>query len=247
MNELMLERNPELFEIISKWRCVTTVDLKKLVAENESYSAFRQRVVRLEKGGLLKSILYKGFNKIVYPSNDLVQKLGLSSFNADNVRHDAVVSSICSELLNHKIVKEIELPHEYKTKSTWRFKSIEPDAIVTLEKNGNVNYMAVEVELWRKDKKRIFEKFTDYAKAKEYSYVFYFFQSQSAFNSYKKRLEEYLADSDLLHLHLDLEQKIVLVFNATISKRLSNLSESEIFYKKQFKKFKDLLGVRSDS
>ena len=65
--------------------------------------------------------------------------------------------------------------------------------------------------------------------------------------SAKSFLQEYLVDSDLLHLHFDLEQKIVLVFNATISKRLSNLAESVIFYKKQFKKFKDLLGDRNDS
>ncbi len=247
MNELMLERNSEFFETLSKWRCITTVDLKKILAENESYSAFRQRVVRLEKAGLINSILYKGFNKIIFPSSELVNKLGFNYFSTDNVRHDAVVSSISNELLNYKVTKEVILPHEYKTKSTWRHKTIEPDAIITIEKNENTNYLAVEVELWRKDKKRIFEKFTDYAKASEYSYVFYFFQSQSAFNSYRKRLDEYMTDPDLKHLHYELNQKIVLVFNSTISKRLNCLDDSTIYYKGQFKKFRELIGERNDS
>ena len=60
---------------------MTTDNLKSLVAESESASAFRQRILRLVKGGVLKSKLQKGFNKIVYPSGELLQKLGIDNFN----------------------------------------------------------------------------------------------------------------------------------------------------------------------
>lgn len=240
INEIMLQKNSEIIEAISKWRSMTTENLKFLVADLDSGPAFRQRILRLEKGGVLRSKLQKGFNKIVYPSGELLQKLGINNFNEDNVRHDAAVSMVISNLINFKKISSGKLPHEYKTKSSWRHHAIEPDAILTIDHKGNELIVAVEVELWRKDRKRVFEKLVEYAKADEYDNVFYFFADRASFESYKKRLYELLLDSQFDHLRDELSQKIIFILNQTILKNVSDLPKSEIFHNETTKKLEDL-------
>jgi hypothetical protein len=128
--------------------------------------------------------------KIIYPSFGLLDYSGLSkkgAVNEDNLRHDSYVASICSSLIHYGHAKKIELPHEYKTKSSWKYDVIEPDAIMTLEQNNEKFQIAIEVELWRKERSRVYEKMIDYAKAVEYDYAFYFFADEFSFNSYVLR------------------------------------------------------------
>ncbi len=241
INEIMLQKNSDIVEAIYQWRSMTTDNLKVLVAESETESAFRQRVLRLVKGGILRSKLQKGFNKIVYPSHGLLRKLGIENFNEDNIRHDAVVSTVVSRLITFESVKSVKLPHDFKTKSSWNHHAIEPDALLLISKNGNEFNVAIEVELWRKDRKRVFDKLVDYAKASEYDYVFYFFADRPAFESYQKRLNELLIDSDFDHLKDELKEKIVLIFNQTILKRAEDLKTSEVIHKGERKKLGDLI------
>lgn len=240
INEVMLQKNSEIVEVISKWRSMTTENLKALAGNLESASGFGQRIQRLEKGGILKSKLQKGFNKIVYPSRELLGRLGIENFNGDNIRHDAAVSMVILNLINFKMITSGKLPHEYKTKSSWKHHAIEPDAIITIDKNNNELIVAVEVELWRKDRKRIFDKFIEYAKADEYDNVLYFFADRSSFESYKKRLNELLLDAEFNHLKNDLSQKIIFILNQSLLKNVSDLSNSEVFHKERTKKLGDL-------
>ncbi len=240
INEIMLQKNSDIIEALSKWRSMTTKNLKELVAGSENAPAFRQRIIRLEQGGILKSQLQKGFNKIVYPSRDLLLRLGIENFNEDNIRHDAVVSMVVSNLIDLKMVTSGKLPHEFKTKSSWRHRVIEPDAIISVEKNKKEIIAAIEVELWRKDRKRVFDKLVEYAKADEYDNVLYFFADKSSFESYKKRLMELLADSDFDHLEEELSQKIIFVFNQSILKNAIGLLSSEVFHHGETKKLGEL-------
>lgn len=240
INEIMLQKNYEIIEVISKWRSMTTGNLKALVGDFESTSGFGQRIMRLEEGGILKSNLQRGVNKIVYPSNELLQRFGIENFNADNIRHDAAVSMVISNLLNFKMITSAKLPHEYKTKSSWKHHAIEPDGIVTVDKNNDEIIVAIEVELWRKDRKRVFDKFVEYAKADEYDNVLYFFADRSSFESYKKRLSELLLDTDFDHLRDELSHKIIFIFNKSLLRNATDLLTSEVFHSDETKKLGDL-------
>lgn len=241
INEIMLQKNSDIIEAIYSWRSMTTDTLKNLVAESETDSAFRQRILRLVKAGVLRSKLQKGFNKIVYPSNALIEKLGIERFNEENISHDAVVSTVVTNLISFKSVASAKLPHDYKTKSTWNHHAIEPDALLLVQKNGNEFNVAIEVELWRKDRKRVFDKLIDYAKGAQYDYVFYFFADRPAFESYKKRLTELTLESDFNHLKDELHEKVVLVLNQSILKRSDDLKNSVVSHKGQEKLLGDLL------
>lgn len=162
------------------------------------------------------------------------------NFNGENIRHDAAVSMVISKLINWKMVTSGKLPHEYKTKSSWRHHAIEPDAIITIDKKRRELVAAIEVELWRKDRKRVFDKFIEYAKADEYDNILYFFADRSSFESYRKRITEILQDADFDHLREELSQKMVFIFNQSILKNATDLSNSEVFHNKKIKKLGDL-------
>jgi len=228
-----------------KWRCISLNTLKELLNNNEKSNTFRQRIYRLEKEGIIKSRIFGSISKIIFPSNELIQYLGndrKSQINEENIRHDAIVSLVTSSFLKLEIAKEATLPHEYQTKSTRLHHAIEPDAILKVVHGTEIYNVALEVELWRKDRKRIFEKLSEYAKAFEYDYVFYFFGDEFSFSSYIKRLEEMTNDSNYSHLKEDLNEKIILFLEPDLSKSTINLFDSKIFHNNEFKKLSELLG-----
>ncbi|WP_185903038.1 hypothetical protein [Bacteriovorax stolpii] len=189
----------------------------------------------------MRAKIQRGCNKIIYPSSELLHRFGIESFSEENVRHDSIVSMIGVSLKDFSMVKMVKLPHEFQTKASWKYHPIVPDAIVEIEKNKNLIRAAIEVELWRKDRKRVFEKLLDYSKAYEYQNVFYFFADRPSFESYKKRLFEMLSDSKLSHLKEELEKKFVLVFNSSLGKRIIGLEQSEVYHDLKTKKLKDLI------
>jgi hypothetical protein len=245
LNQIMLEKNYDLITTIMKWRSITMKNLKQLIASKDSDSTFRQKIYRLEEGKIIKSRLHKDFTKIIYPSPNLIEAVGNEtklSINEDNIRHDSVVTVISTSLLDFELVKNVTLPHEYKSKSSWKHQAIEPDAIITFEQDGYEYSIALEVELWRKDRKRVYGKLVDYAKADEYDYVFYFFTDRFSLNSYKTRLDELLEQKDFSHLHEEFLKKTVLIFNPLTSKSIIDLRESEVIHRNENKKLIDFLS-----
>ncbi len=241
LNEIQLQKNIEIVEALIKWRSMTLDSLKTVSNINDSSGAFRKRILRMENGGLLKAKVQRGCNKIIYPSRELLHRFGIESFSEETVRHDSIVSMLGISLKNFSMVKSIKLPHEFQTKASWKHHPIVPDAIIEIEKGNSLIRAALEVELWRKDRKRVFEKILDYAKAYEYDNVFYFFADRPSFDSYQKRIFEMLNDSRFSHLKEELEKKFVLVFNGNLAKKVAQLEHSEIYHDLKTKKLGDLI------
>lgn len=245
LNQVMLDKNYDLITTVMKWRSITMKNLKELIAGQDSDCAFRQKIYRLERGKVIKSKIHKDFTKIIYPSPNLIEVAGIENslcINEDNIRHDSIVTVISTSLLDFNLVKNIALPHEYKTKSSWKHQAIEPDAIITFEQDGQEYSIALEVELWRKDRKRVYSKLIDYAKANEYDYVFYFFTDRFSLDSYKKRLEELVVQDDFSHLRHSFLKKMVLIYHPLPVKTITDLRESEVIHRNEKKKLIDLLG-----
>ena len=195
---------------------------------------------------IIKSKLYANCKKIVFPSSQLLEFLGHkkeSEIVEDNVKHDSYVSSVCLSLLNSGMATAVTLPHEYKTKSTWKHHAIEPDAIVTIEQAGEKFQIGIEVELWRKGRSRVYEKMRDYAKAQEYDYVFYFFPEEVAFSSYIERIYELIADTSYSFLNESVLNKVVLILMPNVKNEITDFSEAKVFNNGEFKTLKSLIGV----
>ncbi len=242
----ILDRNNELLETILKWRIISVENLMDIINYKDKVKKFNQKIYRLEKHGLLRSTLYTNSKKIIYPSEELLRHIGLENkgrINKDNMKHDAAVTAVISSLIEYGLIQSSELPHEYKTKSTYKHKVIEPDAILKIKQGGETFTIALEVELNRKDRSRIYEKMIEYAKAFEYDYIFYFFMDQFSFNSYCKRVQEIENDQSYDYIKKDLAEKLVLIHNQTHAIRITNLGDSRIFHNGRFKTLKELIGV----
>ena len=79
LNKIIIQKNSEIIEAITKWRSITIKCLEELVGYSESSSAFGHRIMRLEQGRILRSNLQNEFNKIVYLSIELLKKLGIEN------------------------------------------------------------------------------------------------------------------------------------------------------------------------
>ena len=242
MNELMLERHSDIIDTILKWRVLTAESMRKILDEDNKLSSFRKRILRLEKAGILKSTFIRRLHKIIYPSEALLFRMGINGFKECNIRHDAVVSSVIYHLLGFKEnVIKAKLPHEYERKSSWGHNVIEPDALIEIKLKGNHFYAAIEVELWRKDRKRVFEKLLDYAKAYEFTNVLYFFADRPSFESYKRRLQEMKDDKSFEHLKSEFQLKFLLIYHPELASNLSTLENAEVFHDCQTKRLGDIL------
>lgn len=240
---VVLEKNQEILKSILRWRCLSIENVFDLLDTKNKFNSIRQKIYRLEKYGLLKSKLFMNSKKVVYPSKDFLDFLGLGSeIIVENVRHDSYVSSICSSLLHYNFAKVIQLPHEYKTKSSWKHHALEPDAIMELEQDGEKFQIAIEVELWRKSKSRVYEKMIDYAKAVQFDYAFYFFADEVSFNSYTERIKELLTDDKHSFIHEVISSKIVLVLLNNKDNRVVDVGSSKVFHNGENKIFKKFLG-----
>ena len=243
---VVMEKNQEILSSILRWRCLSVENIIEIIGSKHNIKNIRHRVYRLEKYGLLKSKLYSNCKKIVFPSSQLLEFLGYrkeSEIILENVKHDSYVSSICLSLLNSGFASSVTLPHEYKTKQTWKHQAIEPDAIITLEQTGEKFQIGLEVELWRKSRSRVYEKMRDYAKASEYDYVFYFFPEEVAFSSYVERIYELVADVNYSFLNEQILNKVVLILMPNSENRITDFSEAKVFNNGELKTLKNLIGV----
>lgn len=239
----MFQKNEVVIEALMKWRSLTLDVLKIIAGEGESDGAFRKRIYRMEMGGLLKSKLQQRSSKLVYLSEAVLKRVGLTSMNEESIKHDATVAKVGVALQSaFPRIKELKLPHELQTKASWKHHPIIPDSILEFKKDNRIIRIALEVELWRKDRKRVFDKFIDYTKATEYHNVFYFFGDRSSYESYKKRLEELLSNPKFSHWKEELEKKFLFIVSPTILTKIEKIEEFEVFHDSKLKRLGDLLG-----
>lgn len=245
-NVISLDKNKIIIEQVLRWRCLTLDTIEDLVLLKQEMRDVRQRVYRLEKYGFFKSKRFMNSKKVIYPNPEFLNYLGTKKqqvVNEDNLKHDSYVSSVCSSLLQFGHVQKVYLPHEYNSKNTWNHKTLNPDAIMEIEQDGNKFQIALEVELHRKEKSRIYEKMTDYAKAEEFDYVFYFFADEFAFNSYTNRIEEISHDENYSFIHQEIKSKVVLLLLDTPKTKIKNLGGIKVLADGKFKTLDKLLGI----
>ena len=250
MNEVALyNRYNLLIDTVLKWKVIPLPCLMDVIKSTITPHSFRQNIRALEKGNLLKSSLYGvGREKILHPSSELISRQAphlSSEVLKENLQHDALVTKLSLALLKYPLFKNVELPHEYKNKSKHYgsiYKDIVPDAVFWGEENGENIFVALEVELWRKERTRVFEKFLKYAKSDFFHFVFYFFVFESSFDSYKKRLKELIEEVRSGEDKRFLNEKIVLVHTDALLGKMTSLGSANVYVNETEKTFKELLG-----
>lgn len=250
MNEVTLyHRHNVLLNTVLRWKVIPLPCLMDVIKSSITAHTFRQNIRALEKGNLLRSSVYgAGREKILHPTSELISKEAphlAAEIIEENLQHDALVTKLSLALLKYPFFINVELPHEYRKKRKKYgsiYRDVEPDAILWGEENGENVFVALEVELWRKDRERVFEKLLKYARSDVFHFVFYFFLFETSFDSYKKRLQELIHDAKTEEERQLLNEKIVLVHEGKLLEKITTLANANVYVNETEKTFKELLG-----
>ena len=248
-NQILSHRHNDLVETTLRWKVITLQCLKEAVKNQKSKRAFERLVDRLEKNMILKSCLNSwGMEKILHPSLQIVSDLAPTlskEIVEENICHDALVTKLSLALLNYPLFTNIELPHEYRKQRFLRgslYGTLDPDAILWGKEEAGSFRIAIELELWRKNRDRVYEKMARYANSDFYHFVFYFFAFESAFESYKKRLQEAILEAKTKEEKKALNEKVVLVLEEKLLGKITFLDHGRVYVNEDEKTFKELVG-----
>lgn len=182
----IFERNIyEQWEYISnvrKYGVVPLLDFGKLIDGNVSDKTIYRTVGKLAAAEVFSKIKIntkeRGVRYAIVLSEKFKTKYKITT-RMDRFSHDLVLTSVVSNFKSIKGVVDIFMDAEwekYVEEEGLNATDIVPDAVLNLGSptSFNESKVAIEVELARKNTKRIARKFQKYAKGKDFSKVFYF-------------------------------------------------------------------------
>jgi hypothetical protein len=183
--------------LLDKWGVLTVRNLHSLLYEKISLSGLRRKLHRLAKDDYVHiSKIGNNHELIAIPTRKTIGQLksNRSSIDETMIYHNLFISLLGIELIYRENVMFFKLPHEYRKSRTpvALSSSIEPDAYLGVNHNGDILKIAIEIELTQKSSDRIYDKFKQYKESQYFSYVIYFFRDQSTLVAYRKRLNEML-------------------------------------------------------
>ncbi len=213
---------------LGRWKVISMNSLYEQGFLNQSYQVFTKKVRKLEKAGLIKSILGIHKRKILSLTNEGAKYSPTASKVSDQdetLFHDLIATNVVTSLTKEEIFKFGEVPFYDE------LDEVSPDGIVYGLKNNKNYSMALEIELTQKSKKRIIDKFNKYSRSKHYHYSMYVFNKESAYRSYKNVLES---------MNDEIKSKIILCLDKELKTDNFDYMNSKIWFKSQDKSFKEV-------
>ncbi len=182
-------------EPLLKWRILDFKSLRLIAGYPFSDSAFRKKLNRLERSGIIKTT--RDFNrgrKYAYLSQKgkdfLKPDESYDCVAEGHERHDLLVSHILQYFEKFKGVRACYLEHELKGEQQFRSKNqVIPDGLIKTNHQGKELSIAIELEITRKSKNRIESKYERYLQDKKIDTVFWFFTSEGVKKSYINHFE----------------------------------------------------------
>lgn len=179
MNEVALyNRYNLLIDAVLKWKVIPLPCLMDVIKSTITPHSFRQNIRALE-GNLLKSSLYGvGREKILHPSSELISRQAphlSSEILNENLQHDALVTKLslaAFEISSFQKCPNFHMNIKTRANTTGVFIRIlcrMPFFWGGKKMDENI-FVALEVELWRKERIRIFESF----KIRQVRFFFHF-------------------------------------------------------------------------
>ncbi len=221
-------RDKKLFSILNDYGILKTSQITKMLFNNCSKSALLRRLNILEKSKLIKKIdNYK--EAIWYLSHIGAREIGEQKakktiINYNSLNHDLLLSEIVYSLSKENIGENWQLEHILRSKI---FKKrglknkdhvIVPDALFIIDKNGQKEAVAMELELHRKAKSRYRKIFLKYQKNINLFYLWYIVLDVKMGKHLNSLWNNSLFNSDK-----------VLFLYSLVDDVLSNLKEAKIY------------------
>lgn len=230
--DFYLEQYDPILKQVLKWRALPLPLLKELSDYQGLDSSFRKVIQKLEKVALLRSRPFKGKSKLVYLGPELIKSSPgrVIPLYDESLIHEAVVTMVSNRFLQWGVFKEVILAHEVITSSFGFGIRRLPDAILEGKIGDESFKLALEIELTQKAKTRIKNKIEDYLSNKVFDYIFYIFNDEAVYSSYKKTIVDIIKSRDSKWKQ-EAEIRFILGFKKDILHTGINLHDLEVFYK----------------
>ena len=227
-NLILVDNYLKILQEIGRWKVISYIDLYNSLYLSESYSNFTRKIKKLEKGGFVKCLLGNNRRKYIHLTESGCQ---LSSSNVGlidevTLNHDLITTNVVNQLTKHKTFlsgmicsREIE-------------GDLIPDGVVFGRKKEIDFKMAIEVELTQKSKRRVIEKFGQYAKSSEYDYCLYVINKESIYRSYTRIIKG---------MSEEVRRRIIFIVDKNLSPSLFDWNSDLCFFNEEGKKFNEII------
>ena len=215
----------DILAALGEWKALSVGELKKLCLGEVTSPNLRKKIRKLEELGLLKSISLDRKSKYIFLTSLGVK---LSPFRPSEKISE---NELTHELITAQVLREfLKLPECLDGKIRHHMDSIElcPDAEIILSVGGKKIKVALEIELHRKDKRRVVRKFNRYKREGIFDRVLFITQSEGIFRGYA----HYLGD-----LGEKVQKNVAVVLDSKLSISEFDFRESHCFYRKKVTNF----------
>ncbi len=242
--DFYLEQYDPILKQVLKWRALPLPLLKELSDYPGLDTSFRKVIQKLERVNLLKSRPFKGKSKLVYLGPELIKSAPskVTPLYDESLIHEAVVTMVSCQFLRWGVFEEVILAHEINESSFGFGIRRLPDAILNGEIGNESFRLALEVELTQKSRTRVKNKIEDYLNNKVHDYIFYIFNDESIYKSYKKTLLEFFDSSDS-RISKESQIRFLFGFKKDILHTGLNLETLEVFYKGKHTTFSEVFNL----
>ncbi|MFT6632890.1 MAG: DNA-binding Lrp family transcriptional regulator [Bacteriovoracaceae bacterium] len=221
-----------IINTIGNWKILGIKDLHDKLELPLSYKTLRNKLLKLENGGVVKSTKLHGPAKYVYLSDKgiaLTQNDRTYEPCDETIVHDVIVGRVVQDLLKYSKVNSAKLFHQIKEKA------ICPDAFVLVSNKDKEYKIGIEVELTQKSRSRVQEKYSEYSNSLDYDYCVYFSHKTKLIEAYQRFLNE---------MNANVREKVFLVHSEKLLRKVQDLTSSNCYFDSESIDFEKLFGEK---
>ncbi|HLE11024.1 MAG: hypothetical protein A2504_10465 [Bdellovibrionales bacterium RIFOXYD12_FULL_39_22] len=221
----------DILDHIAQWRILDCKTLFEMLGNELSYNNFLKKLRKLETANLIKSTFVGNQTKHIFLTNKGVKWSGLE------VGHELTDAHVMHDLTMGVVLRAMIATGKF-TDSTIFYegysKHYNPDAKIFWLPDKSPVEMDIEIELTQKSKSRISWKFRSCEESRSSKYCIYFTNKRGLYETYCEVLQESPEK---------VQEKIVIVYDETLSTTACDLNKAVSFYKQKEKSFSDLFKI----
>lgn len=214
-----------IINTLGKWKLLDSKSLHSFIDYKLCYQVFMRKLRNLEGQGMIKSFYTGTLHKHLY-----LTELGIKHTPFDNsyelssahLTHDLICVNVLKKLTRLDNVIDSKMFHQISGET------INPDAEVTMTKEGRVFHVAVEVELTQKSQKRIKRKFSRYTSTSHYDYALFITNKPTLYRAYKRFIQDMTEET---------QGQVVLVLDETLKTNQESLNDSKTYFNQKERPF----------
>ena len=224
----------DILNILGEWKVLNLQQFQELYYGEISYHNLFQKMKTLEKYQFVRSALVRGKSKYFFLTGrgrKYSKFRGSEEVFERELSHDLITANVLRKFLKWESCLDGKILHQSEGGELC------PDAEMTILTGGKKVKVALEVELSRKDRRRVLRKFNRYGREKEFDMVLFVTHHEGIFRGYRN----YLTDTGE-----SVQRKIAILLDANLSMENFDYKNSRCFFGGKETNFFSIFGADLD-